>query len=88
VGLDARIEARVETALVEFVAIDDVTLEEYLATGESLDVAGAYAIQGRAAHLATLRRGTFSTVVGLPVQAVADLLTRFGLSVGGPPAYP
>jgi septum formation protein len=83
---DAQVEARVETAVVEFVPLDDVTLEEYLATGESLDVAGAYAIQGRAAHLASLRRGSFSTVVGLPVHAVADLLTRHGLSVAGPGA--
>lgn len=83
---DAQVEARVETAVVEFVPLDDVTLEEYLATGESLDVAGAYAIQGRAAHLASLRRGSFSTVVGLPVHAVADLLTRLGLSVAGPGA--
>ena len=88
VGLDLRTESRVETAVVEFVALDDVTLEEYLATGESLDVAGGYAIQGRAAHLASLRRGSFSTVVGLPVQATAELLARFGLSLGGPPAYP
>jgi septum formation protein len=83
---DAQVEARVETAVVEFVPLDDVTLEEYLATGESLDVAGAYAIQGRAAHLASLRRGSFSTVVGLPVHAVADVLTRLGLSVAGPGA--
>lgn len=83
---DGHTETRVETAIVEFVPFDDVTLEEYLATGESLDVAGAYAIQGRAAHLASLRRGTFSTVVGLPVHAVADLLARLGLSVAGPTA--
>jgi septum formation protein len=83
---DAQIETRVETAIVEFVPLDDVTLEEYLATGESLDVAGAYAIQGGAAHLASLRRGSFSTVVGLPVHAVADLLARLGLSVAGPTA--
>jgi septum formation protein len=82
-ALDARIEVRVESAVVDIAPLDDVTLEEYLATGESLDVAGAYAIQGRAAHLATLRRGSFSTVVGLPVHAVADLLARLGLSVGG-----
>ena len=85
-ALDARTESRVETAVVEFVPLDDVTLEEYLATGESLDVAGAYAIQGGAAHLASLRRGSFSTVVGLPVHAVADLLARLGLSVAGPTA--
>ena len=86
VARDAHVESRIETAIVEFVPLDDVTLEEYLATGESLDVAGAYAIQGRAAHLASLRRGSFSTVVGLPVHAVADLLTRLGLSVTGPGA--
>ncbi|NDG77642.1 MAG: Maf-like protein, partial [Acidimicrobiia bacterium] len=65
---------------VSFVAIDPDLLERYLATGESLDKAGAYAVQGEAAAFVASVNGHITTVVGLPVQLVERLLAPFGLS--------
>jgi septum formation protein len=54
--------------------IDADLLERYLATGESLDKAGAYAVQGEAAMFVERVTGHLTTVVGLPVRVVEQLL--------------
>jgi septum formation protein len=51
----------------------------YCATGEPLDKAGAYAIQGRGALFVERLDGSYSGVVGLPLHETAMLLSRFGL---------
>ena len=53
--------------------------EAYRATGEPADKAGSYAIQGFAAAFVTRLEGSWSAVVGLPLQETADLLARAGL---------
>ena len=51
----------------------------YVASGEPMDKAGAYAIQGLASRFVTRVDGSYSNVVGLPVASVVELLTRLGV---------
>ena len=55
-------------------------IDDYFASGEPLDKAGAYAIQGGAARFVERCEGDFENVVGLPLAATADLLERAGLA--------
>ena len=57
---------------------DRATLEAYVATGEPMDKAGAYAIQGLGAPLIERVEGDFFGVMGLPLRLALDLLARFG----------
>lgn len=75
VGLDA-----VRT-LVRFRPLSPSAIEHYLATGEPMDKAGAYAIQGAAAAFVASRDGCYSNVVGLPLRRTATLLQAAGLHV-------
>ena len=58
--------------------VDDGTFV-IVATGEPLDKAGAYAIQGRAALFATRIEGSYSGIMGLPLAETAELLSRFSV---------
>jgi septum formation protein len=65
----------------------EADIAAYVATGEPLDKAGAYAIQGLGAALVAALEGSFSNVVGLPLQETARLLAAFGVPVSDPPAH-
>jgi septum formation protein len=65
---------------------DDAAIAAYVATGEPLDKAGAYAIQGRGGALVVGLEGSYSNVVGLPLEETARLLASFGVPVSAPPA--
>jgi septum formation protein len=54
-------------------------IDRYVALGESLDKAGAYAIQGRAAAFVTRIEGSYSGIMGLPLAETAELLGRAGI---------
>jgi septum formation protein len=69
------------TAIVRMKPFDERVHECYLATGESLGKAGAYSIQGEGAGLIDSIDGDFTTVVGLPIRLVAQLLTQAGVKV-------
>ena len=64
----------VETTAVTFTSIPGPELTAYLATGDSLDKAGAYGIQGYAARWISRVEGDFFNVVGLPLAATLSLL--------------
>ena len=70
--------AHVETTAVTFTVIPEDELRTYLASGESLDKAGAYGIQGYAARWAARIEGDFFNVVGLPLAATVHLLRQAG----------
>lgn len=65
----------VETTAVEFSPLSAAEIAWYVASGEGRDKAGAYAIQGLAARFIPRIDGSYSNVVGLPLAAVARLLT-------------
>ena len=73
-----RVEHALDVTDVTFRTFDGTTIAEYVATGEPMDKAGAYAVQGRGAALIEAIRGDFYGVMGLPLRLVIDLLERFG----------
>ena len=69
-----------ESTLVQFRPIPDDELAAYLATGESFDKAGAYAIQGRAGRFIPRIEGCYFNVVGLPLSRLLSELRALGWS--------
>jgi septum formation protein len=69
---------------VEMADASDDAIDAYVAGGEPLDKAGAYAIQGEGATLVAEFAGSYSNVVGLPLGATAWLLREFGVEVSDP----
>jgi septum formation protein len=81
-----RQDATAVVSRVRMAAYDEAAIDAYVATGEPLDKAGAYAIQGRGGVLVAGLEGSFSNVVGLPLEETARLLAAFGVPVSAPPA--
>jgi septum formation protein len=69
------------TTLVEFKNLSSEEICAYCDSGEPMDKAGAYAIQGRAAKFVCRIEGSFSGVMGLPIYETAELLRRAGVMV-------
>ncbi len=65
---------------VVFKSLEPDEIDGYVATGEPLDKAGGYGIQGRGAFLVASVHGSYTNVVGLPLAEVLDVLAE----VGGP----
>lgn len=78
---DGRQEVRVECTRVLFVPLTREQIERYIDTGEPMDKAGAYAIQGRAGMFVERVEGSASNVIGLPMTTVRELLMTFGVSL-------
>ena len=75
------INAEISTSQVTFCDIARADIDRYVATGESLGKAGAYAVQGRAAAFVRRIDGSYSGVMGLPLYETAALLARIGFPV-------
>jgi len=73
-------DVRTETTEVTFSGLSDTEIAEYVATGEPMDKAGAYAIQGMASRWTARVEGDYSNVVGLPVALVYRMLQVHGLA--------
>ncbi len=70
--------------MVTFLDLGDDQIDTYVATGEGMDKAGAYAIQGLGAFLVKSITGNYSNVVGLPVSHVVQDL----IDLGALPTFP
>ena len=67
-----------------FCPVPDIEILDYVRTGEPMDKAGAYALQGRASLWITRLEGSYSSVIGLPLYLVRSLLLRSGYSFLSP----
>jgi len=67
-------EVAAEVTKVRFLALSDEEIAEYVATGEPMDKAGAYGIQGRAARWIPRIEGCYFNVMGLPLARVCSML--------------
>ena len=79
------------TSRVRFATFADEVLQAYIDTGEPMDKAGAYGIQGRGAFLVAAITGSCSNVIGLPVHDLIAVLLRHRLirpAAAGPQVYP
>ncbi|MBV9773275.1 MAG: septum formation inhibitor Maf [Gemmatimonadetes bacterium] len=82
VARGGRVESGMERVRVRFRALDLETCEEYVATGEPMDKAGAYGIQGFGSAIVECIEGDYFAVMGLPVLRMLRLIERFGWRYG------
>ena len=75
---DDELAHELDVSRVTFRPADQATLAAYVATGEPMDKAGAYAVQGLGAPLIERVEGDFFGVMGLPLRLALDLLAKFG----------
>ena len=78
-----RSETITEVTDIHFRALSEQEIRAYIATGEPMDKAGSYGIQGGAALFVSHLEGDYFNVVGLPVCALTGILRRFGLRIMG-----
>ncbi len=79
-GAPAQARLELVAAEVVFRALDEAEIAAYVATGEPLDKAGAYGVQGLGGRLVREVRGSYTAVVGLPLAAAHRLLAAAGIS--------
>jgi septum formation protein len=73
-----RIESGIERVRVRFRSLSRLECEQYVETGEPMDKAGAYGIQGYGSAIVEAIEGDFFAVMGLPIVRTLSLLERFG----------
>jgi len=79
VAWQGRIESAVEEVSVTFHPLSDADIAAYVATGEPMDKAGAYGIQGYGATIVSRVDGDYFAVMGLPLQLLVRVLQRVGI---------
>ncbi len=80
VAFEGRIETVTSISAVTFGILSEADIRRYIATGEPMDKAGAYGIQGRAGMFVQHLSGSYSGVMGLPLHETATLLRGFGFT--------
>ena len=75
-----KVLTHVETTQVQFSPLSEKDIAGYIRTGEPLDKAGAYGIQGKAALFIPTINGSYSNVVGLPLAALKKLFAELDVT--------
>ncbi len=75
--VNGKVESFSEVTEVEFLNLDESEIEDYIATNEPYDKAGAYGIQGKGALLVKKINGDYFNVVGLPVAKLNSYLKKY-----------
>lgn len=78
IAASGRTESAVEATRVWFRSLAAAECREYVSTGEPMDKAGAYGIQGFGAAVVERIEGDYFNVMGLPIQRLIELLARLG----------
>lgn len=81
IGTPRRREQALSVSRVTFAAISRPQIAAYVAGGEPVGKAGAYAVQGRAAAFISHIAGSYSGIMGLPMYETAQLLSSFGFKI-------
>ena len=76
-GVDGQMPCRVNISDVRFKTLSPDEIQRYVATGEPMDKAGAYGIQGRAGRFVEHLAGSYTGVMGLPLFDTSELLRGF-----------
>ena len=76
-------DVRSEKTAVYFTQLTEAEIRDYVSTGEPMDKAGAYAIQGRASRWISKIEGDYFNVVGLPIDLVWRMLREHGAEMSG-----
>ena len=76
-----KVLAESECTSVHFRALTDAEIHAYIATGEPMDKAGAYGIQGRGALFVAHLDGDYFNVMGLPLCRLGQLLNELGVEL-------
>jgi septum formation protein len=80
-SMQGRTVVEVEITRVRMARLDEAEIEWYVQTGEPMDKAGGYAVQGLASRFIETIDGSYSNVVGLPISNVYRLLKRLGCDI-------
>jgi nucleoside triphosphate pyrophosphatase len=75
---EGQLEVTLSSTQVHMRELDDQEIRQYVSSGEALDKAGAYAIQGRGSVFVRAINGSYSGVMGLPLYETYQLLAKFG----------
>ena len=76
-----RIETQAETTAVTFRTLTDAEISAYIASGDPMDKAGSYGIQGKPALFVSGIEGDYFNVMGLPLHRLGQMLKLFGIDL-------
>jgi septum formation protein len=81
VAMNDNVTTKLSRSRVRFAELSDSMIQDYVDTGESMDKAGAYGVQGKAATFIAEINGSYSGIMGLPLFETAQLLKQVGFPI-------